>query len=208
MKVRTNKEYVTMAEINARRNSSLDINANLTELNKTLGTINNTSVSCYKLSLDPLELAAYLRNNGFENASLTRPTTKAKLFADVFIRSFKKYVNQNHPNSTGIAFFLDENEPSVHVFFKTNKDEDYVILPHAHNAHNQQQNEQLTTNTPQQANQQQQEQLQQQLRQRQVQIAVNNINADEEKKKRREKLRQQRIRDRRRRQKQQDGPEF
>ena len=204
MKVRTNKEYVTMAEINARRNSSLDINANLTELNKTLGTINNTSVSCYQLSLDPLELAAYLRNNGFENASLTQPTTKAKLFADVFIRSFKKYVNQNHPNSTGIAFFLDENEPSVHVFFKTNKDEDYVILPHAHNAHNQQQNEQLTTNT----NQQQQEQLQQQLRQRQVQIAVNNINADEEKKKRREKLRQQRIRDRRRRQKQQDGPDF
>lgn len=194
-----------MAEINARRNSSLDINANLTELNKTLGTINNTSVSCYQLSLDPLELAAYLRNNGFENASLTRPTTKAKLFADVFIRSFKKYVNQNHPNSTGIAFFLDENEPSVHVFFKTNKDEDYVKLPHAHNAHNQQQNEQLT---PQQANQQQQEQLQQQLRQRQVQIAVNNINADEEKKKRREKLRQQRIRDRRRRQKQQDGPDF
>ncbi|WP_117115160.1 hypothetical protein [Limosilactobacillus reuteri] len=205
MKVRTNKEYVTMAEINARRNSSLDINASLTELNKTLGTINNTSVSCYQLSLDPLELAAYLRNNGFENASLTRPTTKAKLFADVFIRSFKKYVNQNHPNSTGIAFFLDENEPSVHVFFKTNKDEDYVILPHAHNAHNQQQNEQLTTNTNQQ---QQNEQLQQQLRQRQVQIAVNNINADEEKKKRREKLRQQRIRDRRRRQKQQDGPDF
>ncbi len=194
-----------MAEINARRNSSLDINASLTELNKTLGTINNTSVSCYQLSLDPLELAAYLRNNGFENASLTRPTTKAKLFADVFIRSFKKYVNQNHPNSTGIAFFLDENEPSVHVFFKTNKDEDYVILPHAHNAHNQQQNEQLTTNTNQQ---QQNEQLQQQLRQRQVQIAVNNINADEEKKKRREKLRQQRIRDRRRRQKQQDGPDF